>query len=434
MHKILRLLILSLTVLLSASTIAQNAPKGNVHSKIELSFTERFRLVTWDNAISLDETVPAGVSFTRHRTSLMGRWFPTDRLEFGLKWTNEFRYIFVPVNYDFTFDEMFLDQLYVKAGLAPHLPLTVTAGRQNMILGEGFLIMDSSPEDGSRSIYFNAVRFDFELASQRTLTLFYSYQDVEDNALPIINSQDQPLIEQPEEGFGVYFTGQSDPLDLQVYFIRKNIKKRSGSSYPTSEINCLGARAKYALLSHATATIEAAYQIGKLGDWDRRAFGGYGYLDYKTNWPDCLPQMVTVGGVFLSGDDPDTDVWESWDPLFSRWPKWSESYIYTLLVENGIAYWHNLASVWGRANFTLSPALKFRLDYHHLMSPQVCSNSFYWGGGRTRGDLVIGKLMYVLNPRLTGHLLWEHFEPGSFYFDDADAYNWVRVEFMLSVK
>jgi hypothetical protein len=42
--------------------------------------------------------------------------------------------------------------------------------------------------------------------------------------------------------------------------------------------------------------------------------------------------------------------------------------------------------------------------------------------------------MYVLNPRLTGHLLWEHFEPGSFYFDDADAYNWVRVEFMLNVK
>jgi hypothetical protein len=295
-------------------------------------------------------------------------------------------------------------------------------------------MMDGSPLDGSRSIYFNALRFDFELASQRTLTLFYSYQDVEENALPIINDQDQPLIEQPEEGFGAYFTGQSDTLDLQVYLIRKNIKKLEGFYGATSGINCLGARARFPLLSQAKATLEAAYQMGRFGDWDRKAFGGYGYLDYETNWPDYLPQMFTVGGIFLSGDDPDTDDWESWDPLFSRWPKWSESYIYTLIPEEGVAHWQNLASVWSRASFTLSDALKFRLDYHHLMSSQVCSNSSYRGGGKTRGDLVIGKLMYVLNPRLTGHLLWEHFEPGSFYFDDADAYNWVRVEFMLSVK
>jgi len=342
----------------------------------------------------------------------MGRWFPTDRFELAFKLPNAFRNYFVPENYHSTSHELFVDQLYAKARLNPSLPLTVTAGRQNMILGEGFVMMDGSPLDGSRSIYFNALRCDYDFAPGRTLTLFYSYQDDEDDALPIVNNQDQHLVEQPEEGFGVYFTGQSDPLDLQVYFIRKNIKKRSGSSYPTSEINCLGARAKYALLSHATATIEAAYQIGKLGDWDRRAFGGYGYLDYKTNWPDCLPQMVTVGGIFLSGDDPDTDDWESWDPLFSRWPKWSESYIYTLIPEEGVAHWQNLASVWSRASFTLSDALIFRLDYHHLMSSQVCSNSSYRGDGKTRGELLIGKLMYVLNPRLTGHLLWEQLQLG----------------------
>ena len=434
MHKILISLIFSLIMLLSVSTLAQNAQRGNVHPNIELSFTERFRLVTWDNAISLDEAWPAGVSFTRHRTSLMGRWFPTDRLEFGLRWTNEFRYIFVPVNYDFTFDELFLDQIYVKGSLSPHLPLTITAGRQNVILGEGFVMMDSSPEDGSRSIYFNAIRFDYELSLQKTLTVFYCYQDDRDDALPIIHDQKKLLVSQPEEGIGAYFNGQFDKLNLQTYLIRKNIKKLDDIYGVTSEINCLGARVQYPVFCRATAAVEAAYQIGKFGDVDRKAFGGYGYLDYKTNWPDYLPQMLTAGGIFLSGDDPDTDDWESWDPLFSRWPKWSESYIYTLLVENGIAYWHNLASVWGRADFTLSPTLKFRLDYHHLMSPQVCSNSSYWGGARTRGNLVIGKLMYVLNPRLTGHLLWEHFEPGSFYFDDADAYNWVRVEFMLNVK
>jgi hypothetical protein len=427
-------IVLFLAVLLSAPTTARSATAGNVHPNIELSLTERFRLVTWDNVISLDDGSSTGVSFTRHRTSAMGRWFPSERFEFALKLTNEFRNYFVPENSRLTAHELFVDQLYARANLNPRLPLTVTAGRQNMILGEGFVMMDGSPLDGSRSIYFNALRFDIELASQRTLTLFYSYQDYEDNALPIINSQDQPLIEQPEEGFGAYFTGQSDPLDLQVYFIRKNIKQRPGSSYQTSEINCLGARAKYPLLSQATATIEAAYQVGKFGDWDRKAFGGYWYLDYKTNWPDYLPQMITVGGVFLSGDDPSSEDWESWDPLFSRWPKWSESYIYTLIPEKGVAQWQNLASLWCRTDFTLSDDVTFRLDYHHLMSPQVCSNASYGGEGKTRGNLMIGKLMYVLNPCLTGHLLWEHFEPGSFYFDGADTYNWLRAELMLSVK
>ena len=421
-------------MLLSVSAPARSAPKGNVHPNVELSFTERFRMVTWDNAISLDEDFTAGVSFTRHRTSVMGRWFPSEQFEFGIKWTNEFRYIFVPVNYDFTFDEVFVDQLYVKGNLDPHLPLTITAGRQNMILGEGFVMMDSSPEDGSRSVYFNAVRMDYELSHQKTLTLFYCYQDDRDDALPIIHDQKKLLVEQPEEGIGGYFHGQFDKLNLQSYVIRKNIKKLDNTRDLTSEINCLGARAQYPVFPHAKATIEAAYQLGKFGDVDRRAFGGYGYLDYKTDWPDYLPHMLTVGGIFLSGDDPNTDEWESWDPLFSRWPKWSESYIYTLLVENGIAYWHNLASVWSRASFTLSDDLKLRLDYHHLMSPQVCSNSSYWGGVKTRGELVIGKLMYALNPRLTGHLIWERFSPGSFYFDGADDYNWVRVEFMLSVK
>ncbi len=37
----------------------------------------------------------------------------------------------------------------------------------------------------------------------------------------------------------------------------------------------------------------------------------------------------------MSGDDPSTDDNEGWDPLFSRWPKWSELYIYSLATEGG---------------------------------------------------------------------------------------------------
>jgi len=69
---------------------------GNVHPCIKISFSERFRLVSWDNAIHLDNAEEGAATFTRHRTSFMGQWYATDQMEIGLKFTNEFRYHFVP--------------------------------------------------------------------------------------------------------------------------------------------------------------------------------------------------------------------------------------------------------------------------------------------------------------------------------------------------
>ena len=43
--------------------------------------------------------------------------------------------------------------------------------------------------------------------------------------------------------------------------------------------------------------------------------------------------------VGLSGNDPSRpNVIGNWDPLFSRWPQWSELAIYSQVPENGVAY------------------------------------------------------------------------------------------------
>jgi len=113
------------------------------------------------------------------------------------------------------------------------------------------------------------------------------------------------------------------------------------------------------------------YQFGKFGDTDRTALGGYAYCDYKTEWPVYLPASFTAGTYYLSGDDPDSDDWEGWEPLFGRWPKWSESYIYTLINENGVAYWSNMLSLYAKVGFNFNRDVSINLCYQHLMAKIV---------------------------------------------------------------
>ena len=295
---------------------------GNIHPNVKLGFSERFRMVTWDNAVSLTDQAGSGSTFTRHRTCLWGQWFPRQQYELTLKLTNEFRYYFVPEDRDNDMDEVFVDQLYAKIKNAGGLPATLTLGRQNIMLGEGFVIMDGHPLDGSRSIYFNAARLDWNLGKRHTLVLFYGDQPETDDLLPTINDQDQPLIEQEERAVVAYLIGSRDELEYNAYFIRKDIDDTDARPIESS-INTVGARIAFPSGDRLSITGEGAYQFGEYGDADRSAFGGYIHLDYSTGRRLHLPRLITLGGVYLTGDESGTEEWEGWDPLFSRWPKWS---------------------------------------------------------------------------------------------------------------
>jgi hypothetical protein len=67
------------------------------------------------------------------------------------------------------------------------------------------------------------------------------------------------------------------------------------------------------------------------------------------------------------------------------------------------------------------------------MAPQKANptTAFPGGKGKVRGNLFIGKLSYQMNKNVSGHILWENFDPGDYYFADADNCAWMRMEFML---
>lgn len=87
---------------------------------------------------------------------------------------------------------------------------------------------------------------------------------------------------------------------------------------------------------------EFAWQWGhQRPDRDIRAWGGYGYV--KRLFGTAQRHSASIGYWGMPGSDPaNPGTIGNWEPLFARWPKWSEGYIYTQFEENGLADWANM--------------------------------------------------------------------------------------------
>jgi hypothetical protein len=436
--RILAGLIPAILAVFSILPAGQNTPAPGAEKRpvLKFTFTERVREETSDNVTSLDDSAADSSAYVRFRTSLMAQWTPGENLELTVRLTNENRYYLAPksdpkLHENYSINEVFFDYLYLKWKNPARLPVTLTLGRQDLMLGEGFIIFDGGPLDGSRSAYFNGARADWAVGGKNTLMMFYVYQPATDTILPRINDVGQKMVEQAEEGYGFYFTGTWRKVAFESYFFRKNI--RATETLPSSGYFTLGGRVQVPFGSNLSLAAEGAYQFGTLGEIDRRGLGGYFHLDYRTDAAFPWPSQCTFGGIYLSGDNPATaDKYEGWDPAFSRWPKWSESLIYLLAKESKPAYWTNFVSLYGGLNFALADNIKLALTWHHLTAAErTLPTAFLSGQGTGRGDLGIVKLTYDISSHLQGHFIWEEFKPENFYFSGAQSYAWVRFELLF---
>jgi hypothetical protein len=417
--------------ILNAQTAAQNPTP----SPLKFSFIERIRQESSDNVTSLDDAAADSSVYIRFRTSVGVQWAASPALELAVKLTNENRYYIAPksdprikTNYDI--HEVFFDQLYLRWKKPAGLPLTLTLGRQDIQLGEGFIIFDGGALDGSRSAYFNAVRLDYAAGAKTTVTAFYMDQPRTDRFL-LVNDMGQNMVEQEEAGFGLYAAGPYRKLGWEAYLFRKSVR-RTGALPGSSYLNA-GGRLQAPFGARVSLTTEAALQSGSYGAIDRLGYGGYFHLDYKTQAGLPWPSVLALGGIFLSGDDPATaGRYEAWDPAFSRWPKWSESLIFLAARESLPAYWSNFRSLYGTVQFSLQDNLRLILTLHRLGAAQrTPASEFLSGAGTDRGHLVIARLNFDINKNVSGHFLWESLRPGDFYFRGARGYAWVRFELIF---
>jgi hypothetical protein len=338
---------------------------------------------------------------------------------------------------EYNINEVVIDNLFVSL---PKLlgVLDVKIGRMDLPAseyGEGFLLADGTPLDGSRTFYYNAAKAKF--TTPRGSVELIGIYNTEFDDLPVINDQDKRLNDSQESAFIVYGKSQlTQELYIEPYYMwkvedaTKNGNQARFSDQKTS-VNTFGSYLKYDLRKIAFRA-QAALQLGNYDDEIGRGFGGYAYVD--------LPLLnifrpLSVGYVYLSGDDPDTSAVEAWNPMFSRSTVLSEILGSLYSQESGAFYWTNLQLC--RIESTFRPLAKMVINasYDFVYANESITNSAsaLFSDGNSRGNLMRCKVSYNFSTRFSAFILGEYFIPGNFYNKDAQDASFVRAEFMARI-
>ncbi|HPJ71177.1 MAG TPA: alginate export family protein [bacterium] len=381
-------------------------------------------IITWNSDNKADQQ-----NFFRVRSRLYFQALPGETLKAYARFTNEWRGYIKPSNNVHPLrDEIILDNAYL-ALTAPDLNMSLTVGRQDLVYGEGFLILDGTTLDGSRTIFSDGgkLRIGVREGTDVDLLAFYNtgkqWFAINKNEDPLAPVDPPGRLDSQEIGlFGVYITDEALLVNqkIEAYYLFKygQVSDVSPDIFPQNQISVFGARFSGPLAEGFKYGAEATGQLGSYGQDPQQAYGGYAHVTYDI--PD-VPASLTLGAVYLSGDDPDTSNHEGWDPILARWPKWSELYVYSLLPEKDIAYWSNMQIY--QAILDLEPVqkLKVMLAYQYLRANEEVDGPVF-GDGKERGQNPQVKVSYVFNDWLSAHVLSEYFIPGNFYSGDDDGF------------
>lgn len=393
-------------------------------------------IITWNDDIKADQQ-----HFFRVRSRIYLQADPVEQLTAYVRLTNEWRYYAKHYNSAGGFwdnddyhhplrEEIILDNAYLTLKNFGDLPLTLKAGRQDMIYGEGFLILEGTPLDGSRTIFSDGGKLTLDL--DETTVDFLAIWNTGDqwfaihkNNKPLSPVDSDRLDSQTIGLFGAYLINKSliEKQKLEAYYLYKHglTSDVAPMVFPDNQVNVIGARLSGPVNDQIKYAGEAAVQLGEYGDHSMTAYGGYLHGTYTLT--DCpIKPALTLEYVYLSGDDPDSRSYSGWDPILARWPKWSELYIYSLVPEKDIAYWSNMQIY--RAKLSLKPVdkLSIGLVYQYLRANEAPSGLGVFGTGKDRGQNPQFIAKYAFNKWLSGHLLGEYFMPGNFYAGDDDGF------------
>jgi len=379
--------------------------------------------------------------FERYRTRLWWKVSPCDDVSFNFRLTYE------PIYYDHPTDkpypdknEAIFDEMNVEWRKFLGLPVALKVGRQDIYLGDRWLIYDGTPADGSRTFYFDAVRATVLCAPQAksTVDLIYINQraDTSDRIKPF-NDQDLDLAETNSQGVIVYGSNKSiQDTTIEPYFIYKHDDWVSNDQ--RADIHTFGTRVVRNFGEHWVAAGELAKQFGQKQGRELDSLGFNGRATYKFNDPNDT--QLYLGYEFDSGDKPGTagrD--EAFDRLWGRNTEWSDMYnAYIDSIEGPKGMSTNLHRIsmgwqgrfedpWGCKFSNVPKPYTLVLEHNVLFADE--NNAFISGispsSGRTgfstegnfRGQLPRAQLLYKFNEHISGQLLAEFFFQGDYYTD-----------------
>ncbi|HUI08280.1 MAG TPA: alginate export family protein [Verrucomicrobiae bacterium] len=444
----------------------------------------RVRNEYYPNTVSLSKDAPLNEQdVVRYRGRLWASLTPLTNLSFNGRVAAEPRLWVKPA---FTASDVgnsgmewrygIVDTLNVKWSNIFDQPISLTAGRQDIMLGDYYdwwLVVDGTPDDGSWTLFLDSIRATAEAKGIQTkFDLIYIQQNAQpDEWMPTIGSTsfvhpdlnartDYQLTEQNEQGVVAYVSNSSiDKTKIDGYFIYKRDNRqrfeRLGVTTPMGDnanIYTLGGKITGTPMENWQYSAEGAYQFGTKEDNVREddvltfaqrdidAYGGKAKLTYLFN--DKYNCQLSLNGEFLSGDNPKTTGKdEMFDLLWGRWPRWSELYIYSYATETSgkFAQMNNLIRFGPSWTCNPTKGLTASVTYNALFAPEdtptrtpsAGADAEFSKDGRFRGHYLQAVLKHQFNKNVSAHLWGEWIWEGD-YYSHRDVLSFLRAEVMFS--
>jgi len=412
--------------------------KERVNSAIPgVSFGADFRFrLTYDNNLRLDKDAIGHERFwSRYRGRVWTKITPFENFDVNLRIVTEPRIYCKPESMeDQTIrQEVIFDKLNIAWSEVLGLPLTLKIGRQDIKLADGWLVIEGTPRDGTRTFFFDAVRATWDAKDIKTTFDLIAIRNHANSSWFIrpFNDRDLDLIEHDETGAIFYASNKSlENTTLDGYFIYKR-DDRTANNGNHSDIYTFGARGAGTVGEHWKYRLQGAPQWGHKNGVNICAFGADSELAYHLN--DKHNNAFRVGYEFRSGR---SDQNGAFDILWGRYPHWSNifnDYLSGLeTLVSGPSNYHRVSFGWG---CDLIEKLSLAANYHLVFAHQnpFSGATGFSSDGKFRGQVLTGRLKYAFNEHVSGHLTGEFFCPGN-YYDDArnDPALFLRYEIMLS--
>lgn len=353
-------------------------------------------------------------------------------------------------------DEVFLDNLYLDFYNLFGGKVDIRAGRQDFYgangptYGSGRVILDGTPADGSRTVYMDAIRATIKFDDKNALDVLAIYNSPDNqfnvgHSYPYANTDDERpttsiipgSTDLTEWGGGLYFKSKEFaevPFEL-YYLFKRETKARTAAGAPLDGRNThtVGTRVMPKLSETLSAEVEGAAQAGEKDSGQQTSgYMGFAALTYKPLVDSSAKPYVSGGIYYLSGDKNDSRSGNAgndtgWDPLWSRWPQFSELYVYSYNSVNGLGYWSNLIYPHATAGADFAPGHKLSSSLGPMYT--AVEDGLGGGDGNFRGwlgmiryDFPLVKNLIGKRGELFGHVTAEVLDPGDYYTSDKVAY------------
>jgi len=361
-------------------------------------------------------------SYQRYRTRLGVTVTPVENVDFNARLAWEFFNFCEPKIgniRDTDPNEVVLDKFNVVWKKTFGLDNTLTVGRQDITdLGNGWLIFDGTPIDGSRTIFFDAVRDTFEIKDCKTVidAIFVDNGASEEKHVEPFNpTAERYFVENDETGAILYVRNKSIERTLiDGFYIFRNTEKVTPAGW-NSDLHTFGGSVEHAFNEHWIARGALAEQVGDHESQNVWAQAFNGRLTYK--FRDKLDTDAYTGYEFLSGNKHGEENWNQFDPLWGRWPQFSEIVNSLDSTENVVGFTTNMHRIyWGM--ITRPKPFEFSVNYHLLFADQNYDDRpGYSNDGCFRGQLITAVARWEVCQHMAMQLVGETFFPGDFYTD-----------------